>query len=144
MEIEISKIDAAVEQLDWAIRLILDHAAYVPAITLAAAAEEILGKAVGNSATFHVLKKKFAAEFAMEEKAVADGHLNLARNWLKHWDELAKDEDQKSRLTQKRCTTFCALSTIWFCSTDHFQSQGLNSTNGHELAPKPRSRTEAT
>jgi hypothetical protein len=32
MKFEISKIDAAVDQLDWAIRLLLDHKAYVPAI----------------------------------------------------------------------------------------------------------------
>jgi len=44
MEFELTKIDAAVEQLDWAIRLFLDQKAYVPAITLAGAAEEILGK----------------------------------------------------------------------------------------------------
>ena len=63
MEVEISKIDAAVDQLDWAIRLFLDHHAYVPAITLAGAAEEILGKTVGADATFETLKKKFASEF---------------------------------------------------------------------------------
>ena len=39
MQFELSKIDAAVDQLDWSIRLFLDHQAYVPAITLAAAAE---------------------------------------------------------------------------------------------------------
>jgi hypothetical protein len=39
VEFELSKIDAAVEQLDWAIRLLIDHKAYVPAIALAAAAE---------------------------------------------------------------------------------------------------------
>jgi hypothetical protein len=44
MEFELSKIDAAVDQIDWAIRLFLDHQAYLPAITLAGAAEEILGK----------------------------------------------------------------------------------------------------
>jgi hypothetical protein len=48
MEFELSKIDAAVEQLVWAIRLFLDRQAYLPAITLAGAAEEILGQAVGD------------------------------------------------------------------------------------------------
>ncbi len=57
MEFELSKIDAAVDQLDWAIRLFLDHKAYVPAITLAGAADEILGQAVGSRAAFDVLKK---------------------------------------------------------------------------------------
>lgn len=51
-EFELSKIDAAVEQLDWAIRLLLDHKAYIPAIGLAAAAEEILGKAVPGAPHF--------------------------------------------------------------------------------------------
>ena len=53
---ELSKIDVAVEQLDWAIRLFLDHQAYLPAITLAGAAEEILGQAVGDRAAFAQLK----------------------------------------------------------------------------------------
>jgi len=35
MEYTLSKLDAAVDQLDWAIRLLLDNKAYVPAITLA-------------------------------------------------------------------------------------------------------------
>jgi hypothetical protein len=60
MEFELSKIDAAVEQLDWAIRLLLDHQAYLPAITLAGAAEEILGQAVGDRAAFAQLKTVFA------------------------------------------------------------------------------------
>ena len=42
MKYHVTKIDAAVDQLDWAIRLFLDHKAYVPAITLAGAAEEIV------------------------------------------------------------------------------------------------------
>jgi hypothetical protein len=48
MEFELSKIDAAVEQLDWAIKLFLDRQAYLPAITLAGDAEEILGRAIGD------------------------------------------------------------------------------------------------
>ena len=73
MEFELSKIDAAVEQLDWAIRLFLDHRAFIPAITLAGAAEDILGKAAGDRAAFGLLKSKFT-----------DVDLNEARNWLKH------------------------------------------------------------
>jgi hypothetical protein len=55
MQSELTKIDVAVDQLDWAIRLFLDHRAYVAAITLAGAAEEILGRAVGPRAVFHQL-----------------------------------------------------------------------------------------
>jgi hypothetical protein len=68
VEFELTKIEAAVEQLDWAIRLFLDHKTYVPAITRAGAADEVLGQAVGNRAAFEVLKKKFAAELYSNEK----------------------------------------------------------------------------
>jgi hypothetical protein len=96
MEFELTKIDAAVDQLDWAIRLFLDHQAYVPAITLAGAAEEILGKAVGERAAFQQLKQKFAADLSIPEKEVSQDHLNVAKNFLKHWD--AKTDQEKIRL----------------------------------------------
>ena len=86
VQFEISKIDVAAHQLDWAIRLFLDHKDYIPAITLAGAAEEILGKAVGAGAIYETLKKKFASQFPLTEKEVSQDHLNKARNWLKHWD----------------------------------------------------------
>lgn len=73
MECEVSKTEAAVEQLDWAIRLFLDHQAYRPALTLAGAAEDILGKAVGDCAALHRLKS-----------TNPQTDLNKARNWLKH------------------------------------------------------------
>ena len=92
VEFEISKIDAAVDQLDWAIRLFLDHKAYIPAITLAGAAEEILGRVAGAGAAYGTLKKKFASDLSMPEKEVSQDHLNKARNWLKHWDERADTE----------------------------------------------------
>jgi hypothetical protein len=86
LEFELSKIDVAVDQLDWAIRLFLDYKAYVPAITLAAAAEEILGKAVPGRAAFDLLKQKYAADFGYSDKVLNDDYLNKARNWLKHWN----------------------------------------------------------
>lgn len=96
MQFELSKIDAAVDQLDWAIRLFLDHQGYVAAITLAAAAEEILGQAVGERAAFAQLKAKFASTLGMAERAVSQEHLNKAKNWLKHWDQ--RTDDEKIRL----------------------------------------------
>jgi len=51
MDYSLSKIDAAVDQLDWSIRLFLDHQAYVPAITLA-------GINVLRPLTLHELKPK--------------------------------------------------------------------------------------
>jgi hypothetical protein len=96
VEFELSKIDAAVEQLDWAIRLFLDHKAYVPAIGLAAAAEEILGKAVLGRSAFEALRAKFTGGFGLSEKELNDNYLNKARNWLKHWD--GKPDTAKMRL----------------------------------------------
>lgn len=101
MEFELSKIDAAVDQLDWAIRLFLDHEAYVPAITLAGAAEEILGRAVGSGAAFDVLKKQFATDLGMPEREVSQDHLNRARNWLKHWDGHTDDEKINLQLDEE-------------------------------------------
>jgi hypothetical protein len=80
----LTKIGVAVDQLDWSIRLLLDRRAYVPAISLAGAAEEILGQFVGPQAAFHVLKTSLAADYGMTPKEVADDHLNLIRNWIKH------------------------------------------------------------
>ena len=101
VEFELSKIDAAVDQLDWAIRLFLDHKAYVPAITLAGAAEEVLGKAVGDRAAFDALKQKIAADFSMPEKTVSQHHLNKAKNWLKHWDNRADNEKIRLELDEE-------------------------------------------
>jgi len=83
MEFELSKIDAAVDQLDWAIRLFLDHKAYVPAITWRARPEEILGGVVRTRAAFGVLRKNYAADFGFEEKVVSQDHLNKAKKLAK-------------------------------------------------------------
>jgi len=96
MEFEISKVDAAVEQLDWAIRLFLDHKAYIPSIALAGAAEEVLGQAVADRAAFTVLKSRLATEFSLPEKVVSQDYLNKAKNWLKHWD--GRTDKEKIRL----------------------------------------------
>lgn len=92
MRYQVSKIDAAVDQLDWAIRLFLDHQAYVPAITLAGAAEEIVGEAVSSEAAFRILKKSLSEKTGIEEKVVSQEHLNKTKSWLKHWKEM-KDEE---------------------------------------------------
>ncbi len=92
MDYSLSKIDAAVDQLDWAIRLFLDHQAFVPAITLAGAAEEILGEVLGDESVFSLVKKKLSAELNLPEAVVSQAHMNRAKNWLKHWKEM-KDEE---------------------------------------------------
>ena len=83
---KITKAGAAIEQLEWAIKLLVEENAYIPAITLAGAAEEILGKMSGNPA-FHELRDHFSTASGLTLKAVADGHLNRGRNWFKHWSE---------------------------------------------------------
>ena len=92
MKYQVSKIDAAIDQLDWAIKLFLDHQAYVPAITLAGAAEEIIGKAVGTDSAFQVLEKMFSEKSGLPENIVSQDHLNKVKNWLKHWKEMEDKE----------------------------------------------------
>ena len=92
MEYTVTKIDAAVHQLDWAVKLLLDHQEYIPAITLAGAAEEILGQIVGDQAVFNQLKSKFSTEFGIPEKVVSQAFLNKTKNWLKHWQNLGDEE----------------------------------------------------
>jgi len=92
MEFRVSKIGAAVDQLDWAIRLFLDHKAYVPAITLAGAAEEMIGELLSDQSTFALLKKDLAEEYLLPEKIISQDYLNKAKNWLKHWQGLRDDD----------------------------------------------------
>lgn len=92
MEYTVSKIEAAVDQLDWAIRLFLDHRAYIPAITLAGASEEIVGQTLGDQSAFSLLKHRIAAQTGLPESTVSQLHLNRAKNWMKHWIEMKDDE----------------------------------------------------
>jgi len=91
-EYELSKIEAAVNQLDWAIRLFLDHKAYIPAITLAGAAEEIIGTAIDERRANAAINKRLAVQLSIPEKQASDEHSNFAKNWLKHWDGLAASQ----------------------------------------------------
>jgi len=95
VEYQISKIDGAVEQLDWAIRLFLDHQAYVPSITLAGASEELLGKSLSDPerSSFAILKKELPLKYTVPDgKSVSQDYLNKARNFLKHCDKLTDQE----------------------------------------------------
>ncbi|HEY6528588.1 MAG TPA: hypothetical protein VIZ65_07825 [Cellvibrionaceae bacterium] len=58
MEYVVKKIDAALVQLDCAIRLFLDEEDYISAITLSGAAEEIIGEVLGSNPTFSHLNRK--------------------------------------------------------------------------------------
>jgi hypothetical protein len=92
----VDKIGAAVHQLDWAIRLLIDHDAPIPAITLAGAAEEILGKSLTDplSSAHKILMRNLASAYQLKEKAVLDEHLNKARNWFKHWNAPIEPENE--------------------------------------------------
>jgi len=90
----VSKVEAASDQLDWAIRLFLDHKAYVPAITLSHAAETILGDSVvhagGKSALFQISDNLSGTTGHTPEKVRQ--FMNDPANWLKHWKGRADSE----------------------------------------------------
>ena len=92
MKYQVGKLDAAVDQLDWAIKLFLDHKAYVPSITLAGAAEEIIGETLGSEAAFKILKERLSGKTSLPPSVVSQLYLNKAKNWLKHWKDM-KDEE---------------------------------------------------
>lgn len=108
----ISKIEAAVEQLDWAIRLFLDHEAYIPAITLAGAAEEIIGEAVKEKSAHNKLKERLSEKLEIPNKKLSDEHLNFAKNWLKHW------KDQKDPEVIELKLEYEAMQYMFRCITN--------------------------
>lgn len=86
-----TQIEAAERQLDRAISLFLIEKDYISAVTLAGAAEGILGEALKKTRKQfffgilrRVLQKTFLSVFDTEEKL--DQHLNGIRNALKHFD----------------------------------------------------------
>lgn len=103
-KINIEKNDAATNQLDWAIRLFLDHDEFIPAITLAGAAEEILGGLLGDRSPHKLVKKNLSLQSGLSEKIVSDEHLNRVKNWLKHSRSVVDEKpimiDLKGEVTQ--------------------------------------------
>lgn len=97
----VGKLETAFYQLDWAIRLLIDHDAPLPAITLAGAAEEILGKALGIRSAHEDLIRAFAEAHGLERKILSQQHLNKARNWLKHWSPQTEPEYEEFELVQE-------------------------------------------
>lgn len=93
--VSVNRLDAAVEQLEWAIRLAVDHGAYGAAITLAGAAEELLGKPLPvEKRSREPLKANLIADYEKSHPQVKDGvnvskeigdDLNAIRNQFKHW-----------------------------------------------------------
>jgi len=91
----LTKLQLAQVQLDRAIRLYLDESDFVCAITLAGAAEELLGKLLASSNSqpivenYAVAISKFnvALGGAPIEKKDAISELNAARDSLKHFGD---------------------------------------------------------
>ena len=87
----LAKLDAAKIQLEAAIELHLDKASFIPAITLAGAAEEILGKALpaGQQTAKQKLSQALLTKYQLTitEKELNDQYLNKTRNHLKHFGD---------------------------------------------------------
>ena len=81
----VSKLDAARMQLDAAADLFL-RGKYIPAITLAAAAEEILARLLppGAQSSQSELLPLLVASLGVSEQVARDQYLNNTRNALKH------------------------------------------------------------
>lgn len=82
-EFRITQIGSAVEQLEWAIYLLVEKNAPLPAVTLAAAAEELLGKMVTGTTAMAELRDYFVTP-ELDGTVVLNKHLNHLKNWLKH------------------------------------------------------------
>ncbi len=98
---ELSKLEIAVEQLNWAIRLFLEHKASVPAITLAGAAEEIVGQAVGELRASEAINKHLASELSITGIEASREHTNFLKNWLKHWGDRTESEKVSAYLIEE-------------------------------------------
>lgn len=87
MEQTITKIEAAIDQLNWAIELHLNMEAHIPAVTLASAAEELLGRAVGAASAHERVLTELVLPLdpEIDRKYFSQKYLNNAKNWLKHW-----------------------------------------------------------
>ena len=107
MGFEVQPIEAAVDQLDWAIRLLIDHQAYVPAITLAGAADGILDKRLrgfGGADTAHSTLKNALSASGYGSPNQIGKIMNAARNYLKHGTIVfidPSDIDLKSEAVQQ-------------------------------------------
>lgn len=98
--VTISKLEAARVQLDRAIQLFFegDH---VCTVTLAGAAEDILGSLLknrGEQSPFEFLHKWYKTEYSTEvtKRYFSREIANLSRNWLKHANEDPESELQVS------------------------------------------------
>jgi hypothetical protein len=124
MKFELSKSDAAADQLDWAIRLFLDQKSYVAAITLAGAAEELIGKPLQDRAIFKQLTLTLSARSGLDPKSVTPEHLNKAKNWLKHWDGHADQDRIELELDEEAIQYIVRALTNFSIYDDSLPSEG--------------------
>ncbi len=99
------KTDIAVKQLETAIDLFLNRNDYICAITLAGAAEEILGKLVerlgkkpAHKSLIELLKTKY--NLTISNKELISKYLNFARNTLKHASVTDEDKVELDEQTE--------------------------------------------
>lgn len=100
----ITKVDAARIQIDAAIEHFF-KGEYVPAITLAGAAEDILAgllKAEGQQSAFEFLHDWYQKTYQVDitKKEFSRKFANLGRNWLKHADD---DVATKFEVSSREC-----------------------------------------
>ena len=117
----LSRISLACEQLDVAIELFFAERSYVAALTLAGAAEEILGDALKAGGQPHALALRFnlrqrALERARFPKPVFEdfrNRQNYARNAAKHMGERSRrHEDQYFRADPQKAATDMILRAM--------------------------------
>ena len=80
--LRISQVDAAVHQLSWAIRLLIEFNEPITAITLAGAAEEVMK--VEERPAAHLQIKSSLAERGIADAESIGKFMNELRNFLKH------------------------------------------------------------
>ncbi len=129
MEKKYSKIDLAREQLDCAIRLFLEGK-YVPSLTLAGAAEEILGKALRHCNVPNALDQRWNASAPIH--AALYGKELLWKNFA--------DKENYGRNALKHMRSPCEQDVI-FDPEDAAVWMLVRAYENHELLGLPRSET---
>ena len=124
---EIKSTDLAIEQLETALRLFKETEEYISVITLAGAAEEILGKACREQGiknaieemqhSFYLLRKIRFGDSATDEKKKSDKWLadraNHARNKAKHVNPVVEPLVKIDAKEEAKDLLQRALDNLW-------------------------------
>ncbi len=92
MNYKITKIDAAVDQLDWAIKLFLEKSAYVSAMTLASAAEDIIGGALKGSSGFLKVKEPPKGKAELLGSGLSNPYFDEETSWVTYLKDMRDEE----------------------------------------------------